>query len=169
MGDTWYYSPSVWGGGQSILHPQYVDHGVALTCEYLSEGFEFSYTSTQKSFCSLRSHFHTFVGKVIRDRRVRFYGGTFPSLLVGLWQVPVLHQLKKRRKIYSKPSLPESRDIGVGDGGQGAPLSPKKKQIWGKNIFRARSPQFHVRSTRPYFLHEKSNTPCPKKSPYHDF
>ena len=71
-----------------MLDLQYFDDGVALTCEYLSEGFEFSYTCTQKSFCSLRSHFHTFVGKVIRDIRVRFYGGDLPVTSCALVASP---------------------------------------------------------------------------------
>jgi hypothetical protein len=50
MGDTWYYSPSVWGGGHSILHPKYFDDDVALSCEYVSEGFEFSYIVRKKFF-----------------------------------------------------------------------------------------------------------------------
>ena len=64
MGDTWYYSPSVWVGGQSILHPQYFDDGVALSCEYLSEGFEFSYTDcTQKIFARFARIFIIFSEK----------------------------------------------------------------------------------------------------------
>ena len=54
--------PKCFVGGQSILHPQYFDDGVALTCEYLSEGFEFSSTVQKKVLKSHTRHKSSFYG-----------------------------------------------------------------------------------------------------------
>ena len=81
--------------------PQYFDDGVALTCEYLAEGVEFSYSALKKTLlASLALNFfliHT------RHKGASFMEGDVPSQLVGLWQIPVLVRLKKRGKIYSQP------------------------------------------------------------------
>ena len=93
--------PQMFGWGRRILYPRYFDDGLTLICEYLAEGVEFSYAVLTNLY-SHRSNFQTFVQRVIRDIRVRLLWGTFPSLLVGLWQSFILERLEKRVKDLCK-------------------------------------------------------------------
>jgi len=102
----------MFGVGTAHLISPVFDDGLTLICEYLVEGVEFSY-SALKNLCSHRSNFQTFVQLVIRNIRVRLLWGTFPSLLVGLWQSSILERLEKRVKDLFKTISAETVVMGA--------------------------------------------------------
>ena len=99
------FYPSVWGGDRVSLIPKYFDDGVAVTCEYLAEVFEFAYSVLNIFWLASLAFSNICLQGHTRHKSAIFIRGIFLLLLVGLWQVPRTLPVQKEREDLFKTIL----------------------------------------------------------------